>query len=81
MESSVFVRLSNKDLIKLEIIDSAYEEDVSRKRVIKQGINIMLAKAIEIIYKEGEMTDEGLDYALDLLPDDFRDRVIDRINS
>jgi hypothetical protein len=42
---------------------------------------VMLAKAIEIIYKEGEMTDDGLDYALDLLPDDFRDRVIDRINS
>tara|TARA_Y100001968_G_C19254331_1_gene666001 strand:- start:370 stop:630 length:261 start_codon:yes stop_codon:yes gene_type:complete len=77
----VYIRLSEEDLFKLDIIDSAYEEIVSKKVVIREMINIMLKRALEILYVENQITKDGFNYAASLLPDYLEQEMREKLGN
>ena len=65
-----YVRLTEEYVWKLDVISTAYEEEVSKKQMVEGGIDLMFSTALKVLYKSGEITEEGLEYALELLDED-----------
>tara|TARA_B100000287_G_scaffold326335_1_gene310651 strand:+ start:87 stop:347 length:261 start_codon:yes stop_codon:yes gene_type:complete len=80
VHEEVYIKLSEEDLFKLDIIDSAYEEVVSKKVVIREMINIMLKRALEILYSEDQITKDAFNYAAALLPDYLEQEMREKLN-
>ena len=57
------------DLWKLDIIDSSFEEKITRKKLIRGGIDLMFATALKSLYMEGEITFDELEQGWNELPD------------
>ena len=57
------------DLWKLDIIDSSFEEKITRKELVRGGIDLMFATALKVLYKEGEITFDELEKCWNALPD------------
>ena len=38
--------------------------------MVEGGIDLMFSTALKVLYKSGEITEEGLEYALELLDED-----------
>ena len=70
-----YVRLTEEYLFKLDVISSAIIEDKTKKELVQGGIDIMFANATHNLYEGGEITNEGLDDCLDLMPEFLADKV------
>ena len=70
-----YVRLTEEYLFKLDVISSAIIEDKTKKELVEGGIDIMFANATHNLYMDNEITNEGLDGCLDLMPDYLADKV------
>ena len=70
-----YVRLTEEYLFKLDVISSAIIEDKTKKELVEGGIDIMFANATHNLYEDGEITNEGLDNCLDLMPEFLADKV------
>ena len=70
-----YVRLTEEYLFKLDVISSAIIEDKTKKELVEGGIDIMFANATQNLYTDDEITDEGLEDCLDLMPDYLADKV------
>ena len=70
-----YVRLTEEYLFKLDVISSAIIEDKTKKELVEGGIDIMFANATCNLYEDGEITNEGLDDCLDLMPEFLADKV------
>ena len=70
-----YVRLTEEYLFKLDVISSAIIEDKTKKELVEGGIDIMFANATPNLYEDGEITNEGLDDCLDLMPEFLADKV------
>ena len=70
-----YVRLTEEYLFKLDVISSAIIEDKTKKELVEGGIDIMFANATHNLYEDGEITNEGLDDCLDLMPEFLADKV------
>ena len=70
-----YVRLTEEYLFKLDVISSAIIEDITKKELVEGGIDIMFANATHNLYEDGEITNEGLDDCLDLMPEFLADKV------
>ena len=57
------------DLWKLDIIDSSFEEKITRKELLSGGIDLMFCTALKTLYKQGEITFEELEQFWNELPD------------
>jgi len=76
ISSDVYIKLTEEDLEKLEVIDCSFEEEVSRKTMIKGGIDLMFATALEILHREEMITQENLENGMEMLPDYLAERVM-----
>ena len=70
-----YVRLTEEYLFKLDVISSAIIDDKTKKELVEGGIDIMFANATHNLYEDGEITNEGLDDCLDLMPEFLADKV------
>ena len=70
-----YVRLTEEYLFKLDVISSAIIEDKTKKELVEGGIDIMFANATHNLYTDDEITDEGLEDCLDLMPDYLADKI------
>ena len=70
-----YVRLTEEYLFKLDVISSAIIEDKTKKELVEGGIDIMFANATHNLYTDDEITDEGLEDCLDLMPEFLADKV------
>ena len=69
MKSDVYIHLKKMDLWKLDIIDSSFEEKITRKELIRGGIDLMFCTALKSLYMEGEITFDELEQGWNELPD------------
>ena len=81
MASDVYIKLDDIDLMKLEIIDRSFEEEVSRRKIIQGGINLEFATALQVLYREDELTEEEFAVGMSYLPHYLRDAVIKRMEA
>ena len=69
MKRDVYIHLNKMDLWKMEIIDSSFEEKITRKELLSGGIDLMFCTALKTLYKQGEITFEELEQFWNELPD------------
>ena len=66
--SEEYIRLTEEYSWKLDVVASAILEEKTKKQLVEGGINIMLANALHNLYKDNEITEEGLQSGLESLP-------------
>ncbi len=75
MRSDVYIKLTEEDLEKLEIISCSFEEEVSRQKILQGGIDLMFSTALEVLLREEMITQENFENGLEMLPDYLADEV------
>ena len=74
-----YIRLTEEVCWKLDVIASSFEEVVSKKMIIEAALDQYFSLALQILYREGEISDEGLQTGLDhmdqLLADKTRELI------
>ena len=73
--SEEYIRLTDEYSWKLDVVASAILEEKTKKQLVEGGINIMLANALHNLYKDNEITEEGLETGLKNLPDYLAEKV------
>ena len=69
MKRDVYIHLNKMDLWKMEIIDSSFEEKITRKELLSGGIDLMFCTALKTLCKQGEITFDDLEQGWNELPD------------
>ena len=70
-----YVRLTEEYCFKLDVIQSAIIEEKSKKELVEGGLDLLFANALRNLHEDDEITEEGLENGLDLLPDFLEDRL------
>ena len=73
--SEEYIRLTEEYSQKLDVVASAILEEKTKKQLVEGGINIMLANALHNLYKDNEITEQGLESGLKSLPDYLAEKV------
>ena len=73
IKSDVYINLTEEQLWKLDVIQSSFEEQVSRKTMISEFINSAFGSALKVLYETDSITEEGLENGLDHLPEYLQD--------
>ena len=73
--SEEYIRLTEEYSWKLDVVASAILEEKTKKQLVEGGINIMLANALHNLYKDNEITEEGLESGLESLPDYLAEKI------
>ena len=73
--SEEYIRLTEEYSWKLDVVASAILEEKTKKQLVEGGINIMLANALHNLYKDNEITEQGLESGLKSLPDYLVEKV------
>ena len=79
IKSDVYVNLTEEQLWKMDVIQSSFEEQVSRKTMIGEFINSAFGSALKVLYETDSITEEGLEEGLDHLPEYLQDVYRKRI--
>ena len=70
-----YVRLTEEVCWKLDVVQSSIYEPKTKKELVEGGVDIMFANALRYLYKDGEITDEGLEEGLSHLEDYHADKT------
>ena len=76
-----FIELTEEDIFKIDFIRSSIEEEVSRGRLLEALLEEGMGLAITKQHKDGQLTPDALAFALNLLPDDLKELVLEHISS
>ena len=79
IKSDVYINLTEEELWKLDVIQSSFEEQVTRKTMIGEFINSAFGSALKVLYEADEITEEGLEDGLEHLPEYLQDVYRKRI--
>ena len=70
------IHLSELDVFKINIIQSALEEEVSPAVIVSGMLDQGFTTAIWVLNRDGKITPDALNYALELVPTDLKDQVL-----
>ena len=73
--SEEYIRLTEEYSWEPVVVSSATLEERTKKQLVEGGINIMLANALHNLYKDNEITEQGLESGLKSLPDYLAEKV------
>tara|TARA_Y100001968_G_scaffold330668_1_gene383166 strand:- start:1115 stop:1387 length:273 start_codon:yes stop_codon:yes gene_type:complete len=73
-----YIRLTEEDVGKLDVIQSSIEESTSHRQIVKGGIDNLYCNALRYLYRDGEITDEGLENGLSHV-DDYMAKKIKKV--
>ena len=76
-----YVRLTDENIFMIDFIRSSIEEEVSRGRLLEALLEEGMGLAITKQHKDGQLTPDALAFALNLLPDDLKELVLEHISS
>ena len=88
ISSETYIWLDAEDVGKLDVIQSSIEEATTHRQIVRGGIDHLYCNALRFLYRDGEITDEGLENGLTHVEDYMRDKTmkviaadIEKINS
>ena len=64
VSSETYIRLTVEDVGKLDVIQSSIEEATTHRQLVRGGIDHFYCNALRFLYRDGEITDEGLENGL-----------------
>ena len=74
-----YLRLTEEVIWKLDVIKTSISEETSKKQIVEGMVDLGFATALKCLYKDGEITSEGLDTGLSYLEDYLQRRVLEDI--
>ena len=60
VSSETYVRLTAEDVGKLDVVQSSIEEATSHRQLVRGAIDHFYCNALRFLYRDGELTDQGL---------------------
>ena len=76
-----YIRLTEEDLGKLDVIASSIEEVTTKRQLVRGGIDNLYINALRYLYREGEITDEGLENGLSHVEEYMAEKIMKVIES
>ena len=76
ISSETYIRLDAEDVGKLDVIRSSIEEATTHRQLVRGGIDHLYVNALRFLYRDGEITDEGLENGLSHVEDYLADKVM-----
>ena len=81
MKETSFIRLTEDDLVKIDVVMGSIDESTTRNQIVRGGIDIMFANALRFLYRSGDINDDQLDDLLYLLEDYHAEKTRKEIES
>ena len=76
-----YIKLTEEDLFKIDIIKSAIEEEVSTNKIVSGMLDQGFCTALWVLKREGGITPDALEYALEHVPEELRDDLMQKISN
>ena len=76
ISSETYIRLYAEAVGKLDVISSSLDEETSHRQLVKGGIDHLCVNALRSLYRDGEITDEGLENGLSHVEDYLAGKVM-----
>ena len=76
-----YIKLTEEDLFKIDIIKSAIEEEVSTNKIVSGMLDQGFCTALWVMKREGSITPDALEYALEQVPEDLIDDLMTKISN
>ena len=76
ISGETYIRLDAEDVGKLDVIQSSIEESTSHRQIVRGGIDHLYCNALRFLYREGEITDEGLENGLSHVEDYMAEKIM-----
>ena len=70
------IRLTAEDVGKLDVISSSIEEATSHRQIVRGGIDNLYINALRYLYRDGEITDEGLENGLSHVEEYMAEKIM-----
>ena len=75
VSSETYIRLTEEDLGKLDVIQSSIEEVTTHRQLVRGGIDNLYINSLRYLYRDGEITDEGLENGLSHVEDYMAEKI------
>tara|TARA_B100000945_G_scaffold74180_1_gene56952 strand:- start:338 stop:622 length:285 start_codon:yes stop_codon:yes gene_type:complete len=75
VSSETYIRLTEVDLGKLDVIQSSIEEATTHRQLVRGGIDNLYINSLRYLYRDGEITDEGLENGLSHVEDYMAEKI------
>jgi len=76
VSSATYIRLTEEDLGKLDVIQSSFEEATTDRQLVRGGIDNLYINSLRYRYRDGEITDEGLENGLSHVEDYMAEKIM-----
>ena len=79
VSSETYVRLTAEDVGKLDVVQSSIEEATSHRQLVRGAIDHFYCNALRFLYRDGELSDEGLENGLTHVEDWMAEKTMKEI--
>jgi hypothetical protein len=79
VSSETYIRLTEEDVGKLDVIQSSIEEPTTQRQIVRGGIDNLYINALRFLYRDGELSDEGLENGLTHVEDWMAEKTMKEI--
>ena len=76
VSSETYIRLTEEDLGKLDVIQSSIEEVTTHRQLVRAGIDNLYINSLRYLYRDREITDEGLENGLSYVEDYMAEKIM-----
>ena len=64
ISGETYIRLTEEDRGKLDVVQSSIEETTTHRQLVRGAIDHFYCNALRFLYRDGELTDDGLENGL-----------------
>ena len=79
VSSETYIRLTEEDRGKLDLVQSSLEKATPHRQLVRGAIDHFYCNALRFLYRDGELTDEGLENGLTHVEDWMAEKTMKEI--
>ena len=76
ISGETYIRLTEEDVGKLDVVQSSIEEKTSHRQLVRGAIDHFYCNALRFLYRDGELTDDGLENGLSHVEDYMAEKIM-----
>ena len=76
VSSATYIHLTEEDLGMLDVIQSNIEEATTHRQLVRRGIDNLYINSLRYLYRDSEITDEGLENGLSHVEDYMAEKIM-----
>ena len=79
VSSETYIRLTEEDRGKLDVVQSSIEEATTHRQLVRGAIDHFYCNALRFLYRDGELTEDGLENGLSHVEDWMAEKTMKEI--